>query len=203
MNKDILTFSFKGNRTYVHGTDICAALNDYIAVHIGINDVRNFDVFFHKIIHKNLKLEVVKNTDVIEKEQAAATATFMKNDERYVLLLSESDPEITRRTEYPEELITNACNVYAERKSIALAEPLDFTVFEILIPMTKALHQTLFPDVKGKWFFTRLQTARLLATREPYKMITIKHLNNFKYKLTKNEITINDKTVGNIFFSLV
>jgi IS1 family transposase len=203
MNKDILTFCFKGNRTYVHGTDICSALNDYIAGHIGTDGVRNFDILFHKIIRKNLKLDVVKNADVTQKEHAAAIATFMKNDDRYVLLLSESDPEITCRTEYPEELITNACTVNAEGKNIALVKPLDFTIFEILIPMTKALHNSLFPDAKGKWFFTRLQTGRLLATKEQYKTIALKHLHNFKYKLTKNEITIDRETVGNIFFSLV
>lgn len=203
MNKQLFTFCFKGDRTYVHGTDICAALSDYAVNTFGADGIRNVDVLFHRAALKNLVLEVFINSDIKEKELAVATVAFMKNNDRYIMLLKETHIAVSCRNDYKEELVTSACTINLESGSIVLSSLLDFTIFEILSPMTKALHQHLFPEVQGKWFFTRLQTDRLLRTKENYRTIEIKQMQNFKHKLTRNEISINDHKIGSIYFSLV
>lgn len=202
MNNDILRFCFRGNRSYVHGPDICSSLSDYISNKIGSDQIKAVDIVCHKLVSKNLQIEIFRNRDIVDKERAVTTVSFLKNHDKYILLCKESSLDVNCRTDYPEEIIVNQCSLVLSEKKIILTDRLEFNVFQIVVAMTKALHHSIFPDATGKWIFTRLQTNRLLMNKEEYKNISLSHSHNFNYKLTKNEIYLNGNKIGYIYFSL-
>jgi len=203
MNRDLPTFCFRGNRTYVHGTDICSALSDYITNSLGAPGINSVDIIFHKRTARNLQLEVFLNVNITDKRNAVSTVTFKKNDNQYIFLCKESIRDIECRTDYHEESIIEQCTILATDKAITLESPVNFNIFQSTVAMTKALHHAIFPDIKGKWMFTRLQTDKLIATNQQYRKIVISHTHNFNYRLTKNEIHIDGEQIGSIYFSLI
>ena len=203
MNRDLPTFCFRGNRTYVHGPDICSALSDYITNSLGTPGISNVDIICHKLTDKNLQLEAFLNVNITDKRNAVTTVTFKKNENHYIILCKESIRDIECRTDYCEESIIEQCTILATDKTIKLERPVSFNVFQSTVAMTKALHHAIFNDVKGKWMFTRLQTDKLVATNQQYRKIEISHTHNFNYKLTKNEIHIDGEKIGSVFFSLM
>ena len=56
MKKQNLNFCFKGNRTYIHGTDIYNNLFDYIK-NIK-SEISSIDLSFHGIANNNLEISV-------------------------------------------------------------------------------------------------------------------------------------------------
>ncbi len=70
---------------------------------------------------------------------------------------------------------------------------------EILVSLTKFWH--LKNVKKGKWLFTRLKLKKWFNTSKN-KNIKIKNLVNINNNSTISEIYENNKTIGQIFFSL-
>ena len=77
-----------------------------------------------------------------------------------------------------------------------------YTTVENLVAMTKHLHLSLFPEARGKWFFSRLELTRLLPTYTDGPLcIELSH--SLGQRLTRSSITLYGKPAGRIYFSLV
>jgi len=191
-----LEFCFKGNRTYVHGTDIYNKLLKLL--HNEMN-YEKFDLSFHGIAKKNINILFDKPKD--EDSLKFVCKYLDNNGNRKILYGIENNSEIDCRYKYPEEDICSLSKLNIDNQEILLDENSSFSFIENTVAINKYLLENLFPNLNGKWYFTRLQTVNLFTDNiYPLKLVLKA---NFNFKLTKTEIFIDNKSVGFIYFSLL
>jgi hypothetical protein len=194
--KESLEFSFKGTRNYVHGTDIYNKMIDLLKDDL-LN--KNFDLSFHGIAKNNINLSEIKPDD---ESLLKFVCKYTNNDlGKKVLFATEDNTTIISRYDYPEDDICRLSELNIERQEVLLNSNSSFSFIENSVALNKYLLETLFPNVNGKWYFTRLQL-RNIPTNKFYPLKLLLKA-NFNFKLTKTEIFISDKSVGYIYFSLV
>lgn len=197
-----IDFQFKGSRTYVHGTDIFNQIGSFINDTLKIGTIEDIDMGIHKIMRKNLKLDVLDDSGERKRDNTSVTFAFSDGKEKKKLFLYESDKEVSGRYPYPEDDIIALCDFNVNEKTITLTRKTEYTDIELFVAMNKGLMNKLFPDPGGKWYFTKLEIDRYTRQRD-YNNITIQLLRNLNFKLTKSSIAVDNKTIGYIYFSLV
>lgn len=188
-----VAFCFKGSRTYVHGTDIFIKVSEHYS-----NDIKNIDIAFHGITLNNMTFMEEKP----EEKEVKVTFRCSQNEDKIKLFGVASDNAVTCRHEYLEEKIVDNSTVNISEESIVLNMPTEYSFIEHIVAMNKALVETLYSDVQGKWYFTRLQLKEFISMLDISSLqLTLK--SNFQFKLTKSAIVVNDLEVGFIYFSLI
>ncbi|MEM7125481.1 MAG: hypothetical protein AAF702_04090 [Chloroflexota bacterium] len=196
-----LPFCYKGERMYVHGSDIYNHVNEYVTTSLGLTGIENIDVSFHKIATRSLKLSVYKGKSPQKNELTTGTFKFQSDDEGYTIFMVESNKEIDCRYPYSEHDIVDQSELCIEQKQIQLDSATPYTDIEVIIAMNKGLLQALYPDVKGKWYLARYQS-KCYTAQSSYKRITVALKHNFNFKLTKSQVAIDGNPVGAIYFSM-
>jgi len=195
MKKYNLEFCFKGTRTYVHGTDI---YNVFVEEFKDEMKKDFLDISFHGIARSNILLVEEKPED--DKIKFASKYIDL-NDEKKVFYGIENGVKINCRYEYREEDICKLSELDIKSEEVALNSTSSFSFIENVVALNKYLLESLFPDVEGKWYFTRLQLKQVLMNGK--YPLNLKLKANFNLKLTKTEIFIDNTSVGFIYFSLV
>ena len=192
-----LEFCFKGSRTYVHGTDIYNNVSEYLQK---IKcEISTIDLSFHGIAESNIELSIKKPED--ESLLKFAYKYTDRQNNKTILYGVENNNAIECRYAYPEEDICNLSELDLKNEEVVLNKKSSFSFIEDTVAINKYLLENLFPDAKGKWYFTRLQIKQIpKGNSYPLKLILKA---NFNFKLTKTEIFIDEKSIGFIYFSLV
>jgi len=194
MKKTIdLDFCFKGSRKYVHGTDIFTKLIEFHS-----NDVKNIDIAFHGITINNMTFHSEK-PDV---KDIKVIFRCLDNDDKIKLFGIENSSKVDCRYEYFEERIVENSIVDIPKESIVLNTPTEYLFIEHIVAMNKSLVESLYSDINGKWYFTRLQLKENIHMSDVVSLQLILK-SNFQFKLTKSAIMVNDTEVGFIYFSLI
>jgi hypothetical protein len=193
-----LEFCFKGDRTYVHGTDIYNKIIKNLAQKEV--DYINIDFSFHGVVKNNILISSIKPED--EESLKLVYKYVDKEKQKRIFYGVETNEIITCRYKYPEEDIFSVCHIDKEKEQIELSLNTSYSFIENIVAMNKFLLEQLFPDAKGKWYFTRLQLSEIIDENSEYPL-RLRLKNNFNFKLTKSEIFLHDKLVGFIYFSLV
>jgi len=194
MHKQIdLDFCFKGSRQYVHGTDIYSKL-----LELQNSAMKKIDIAFHSITLHNMTFSSVKPTV----DDIKVIFRCVNDDKKIILFGIENDTDVNCHYEYQEEKIFKNSTVISSEESVLLKIPTEYSFIEHIVAMNKALVESLYPDINGKWYFTRLQI------KEPVSMLDVSSLklilkSNFQFKLTKSAIIVNEIEVGFIYFSLI
>lgn len=190
-----LEFCFKGNRSYVHGTDIYHEISNLLSSNIE----EKFDLSFHGIATNNMLMSqrVPKDNNLIK----FVCKYIDKSKNKIVLYGTELESKIECRYEYLESDICALSKVNIIEREVILSQDSSYSFIENNVALNKYLLETLFPDINGKWYFTRLQLKQLpKGMSYPLKLILKA---NFNFKLTKTEIFIANQSIGFIYFSLV
>ncbi|MCB0476397.1 MAG: hypothetical protein KDC69_12020 [Flavobacteriaceae bacterium] len=156
MKKDIdFKFKFKGNRKYIHGTDL---FNECVKMleNEGLSEVSDIDMSFHKIMKQQLKGYLMSEDELSETDHFSFVFSFKFKDKKYFIGLNEVDMEVEGRYEYPEEQIVELSKFQEADKSILLSDPISFSFIEKIVALNKGLLERLFPEISGKWYFTLL-----------------------------------------------
>lgn len=185
-----LNFCFKGNRTYVHGTDIVAELFKRFADSV----ITDIDLKFNGITYTNLNLIEGDGAD-----DANVNIRLNLNGEEKIMQLVENGEAPDCRYEYSENSIIEKCDLDLANHIIYLKQATCYTTCERFVAMNKFLLQSLYPDKKGKWYFTRLEQKRMV---EDESLITVKLIKNFNFLLTKSDILVGDEVIGSVYFSM-
>ncbi len=188
-----LDFCFKGNRDYIHGTDIFSKLIEYYD-----DDVKNIDIAFHGIAINNMSFSIDKPVS----NEVKVTFRCLLNGDKVRIFGIENNTNVDCRYEYLEEKIVDNSIVSIPEESIVLNTSTEYSFIEHIVAMNKALVETLYDDVEGKWYFTRLQLDENISMADVSSLQLILK-SNFQFKLTKSSIVVNDKEVGFIYFSLI
>lgn len=196
-----LRLPYKGDRDYLHGTDIYNAVTCIISGSTPGTVFNRIKMAFHKVARNQCKL-TYGNHSVLQQmpKELNAEVSFIAPSSHLIGWLVETDEPVIERIAYPEEDIVKKTSI--EGKVITIMGEVQFTPIEILVAMTKRLHMKLYPIKVGRWFFTRLDLNRLLTISDASKLkVEIdKNLNN---RLTKGSIHSGEEMLGYIYFSVV
>ena len=148
----MLELRFKGERDYLHGTDIYNALLPRLQQHFG--EISALDLAFHRIARTQLDM-VDQNPD----GNSAAVCNFTAGLARHTIHLVESGRPVVRRYPFPEDAIASEISFDSVMRSACLRGQPNHTAIDIWVAMTKALHKHLLP---GTWLFARARLPRPL-----------------------------------------
>jgi len=187
-----LTFCFKGNRNYVHGTDI------FIKILEHFTNAHDIDIAFHDIAIKNMDF----STEKPKNKKIQVTFKCLKSEEKIKIFATENNTNILCRYKYYEDKIINNSTINLEKENIILNKQTKYSFIEHIVAMNKTLHETLYSNVNGKWYFTRLRLEKDINMSDILSLELVLK-SNFQFKLTKSAIIVNKVTVGFIYFSLI
>lgn len=196
-----IEFSYKGTRNYIHGTDMFNRMMTEIATRTLVEQI----VFtVHNVVHSTkCHLYCSKDKILINKlDNIAVRCKYEIEGSIHWMAISEAEDtehqSEKKRIAYDESKITDLCNMIDNGITLSGKSPYSF--IETVVAMNKYMLQQLFPDVTGKWLFTRIDLPILCSQNKNINLI-LRH--NMNYKLIKTEIKSGGEFVGNIFFSLV
>jgi hypothetical protein len=199
MTDFLLNFKFKGDRNYVHGTDIYTKVLQHLSKEFTIS---NIDLSFHKVAKNNLAGELLPAGSVSSnKANPASIFKFNNTIETYIVRLFETNKEVTENYEYNEEEVIKGSVLNRDEKSILLRSSSSYTNIEKVVALNKRLLENLLTD-PGKWFFTRISIDKDLNQLKP-EVIALKLIKNIGSKITKTLILFDGKEQGYIYFSKV
>lgn len=189
--KKELDFCYKGSRDYIHGTDIYNEL-------LKLFKVKSIDLAFHGIATKNITLVKTQPADMSTLKFAFKYVDI--NNTKHSLYGVENASEVSCRYDYNEESISINSILEIENDKISLLKHSNYSFIEECVALNKYLLEHLFPQLNGKWYFTRVQLSKPIVHNSFNLELTLKA--NFNFKLTKSEIKIDDNLVGYIYFSM-
>jgi hypothetical protein len=200
MNFRELDLCYKGERDYVHGTDIFDACMKLLLPDAGI--IQNIDMSLHKIMRNQLCI-VTKNQASVQ-ENFPAIFSYSEGGTLNASYLKETEKGISCRYKYDEESVTEKAVMDLKMKTISLVDSDKFSLIEKIVAMNKKMLKSIFPDRKGKWFFTRIKLRDVSSFNDgDVHSIDIGLMRNLDFRLTDSIIRINDKVTGNIYFTMV
>lgn len=189
---------FKGDRDYLHGTDILPIALHALCDLRPLDAARDVDIVFHGLARQGLTLR----SDTPPGSEARVQLACTIDGVRRKFVLVEDGRPITERHPYPENKIVAATTVDANAGTATSVRYLPFTNIERWIAMVKALHHAVYPQASGKWLFAR---ARLISYRDVSGETGehgVKLEADFSGKLTRSALTVDGQRLGDIFFAL-
>lgn len=199
-----IAYQFKGGRDYVHGTDIYTSITHTVAKHYCCSApvvLTQFKLAIRKQCQHHCRLDVSSVDSKLSRPAAAVVEfQFRSGDHRYVGWLSETQMPVTENYAYSEDRAMNACLVV--ENTVNSVNTYELSTIENLVAATKRLHAAQFPDVCGKWFFSRLELPQLLPDQQD-QQLTLALNQSVGQRLTRSDIHIANEPFGSIYFSLV
>lgn len=194
-----IEFQFKGARSYIQGPDIFNALTNINHPERALENIR---FSLHDFVRTPVCriYQAYSREDISGVPDIRARCQFELNrTSHWMALVQCSGDDLTgHRTSYDEDRVISICRM--QDKTIVLNQSSPFSFIETIVSMNKHMHQLLYPDAAGKWIFTRADLEHGCDARENLAL-TISH--NMNYRLTKSDIVVDGKKIGNLFFSLV
>lgn len=202
-DKTAINFCFKGERDYVHGTDIFNKTMQAITNHDQRRQFEQVDMVIRGITHHNMDLYAEESAPA---DQAAKVTISLNNgNDRIGLVLLENEELIRCSYAYAEHEIISAAKLDKDTQTIELDHFSGYTLIEKIVALNKGLLHGLYPEAPGKWYFTRIRISafKLFDGQEDDVKLRLALKQNLQFKLTNTMFYINDHLAGNIYFSLV
>jgi hypothetical protein len=191
-------FKFKGNRKYIHGTDMFNKMTDFGHLPSHLHNIR---FIAHKVVHSPLCNVYLtdKKEELNEIADICVRCQFDIDQSTHWMALTQATSAIPeQRYAYDEDQIVSLCSL--KDSAITLTAPSAYSFIENIVAMNKHLHQHLFPEADGNWFFTRID---LDSGCEERAHLELHFRHNMNYRLTRSDILANGQKLGDLYFSLV
>lgn len=198
---DMFEYCFRGERNYVHGTDIYDSISMYLERQYSIAAVGRLDLWFHRMSSHQMEGYILAKNEPLP-PRPCVVCKFEIGATVETLYLLETELPIRCRLPYEEERIVERLKLFEDKKEIQLDESLPFSLIQIIVPLNKVLLQNLFHGVEGKWVFSRLKLDRPLPASFNSDVI-VSFDRGLGVHLTRSRINIDSNYYGEIFFSLV
>jgi hypothetical protein len=190
-----LDIGFKGNRNYLHGTDLfdaMVALNGE-ASGSAISDIRMS--FYRPITHR---VEAVRARPGSAASSHPAAMFELKIDGAPVIwaLQEKAGQAVEGRRPYDEDAVAAGSRV--EDRAIAQAKPTPYTFIERVVALNKRLLDALQGGRKVSWWFARLELGRLPPAAPALRLGVETELGG---RLVRSSIAVDGAPAGSIYFS--
>lgn len=194
-----LALQFKGSRDYLHGTDFYEAIVGTAAAEKGLADAA-VKLSIHHLSRRQVALHWQDGKAARPSDAAVVFRLAAPGAAPVEGWLSETETPVEGRYPYNEDEAVSPARV--EGETIKFAQKTAYKPIEILVAMTKRLHYTVMPTSAGKWMFTRLELDRRLQSRDT-DALTVRLTNRLGQRLTKSEVQVSGRRIGDIYFSVV
>jgi hypothetical protein len=200
MQRKLLDLEFKGERAYLHGTDLFNATVAWLESILPDSAITDIDFSFHHLAHH--QPQVILDAQPPGGTEPFAICACTSAGVRHRAYLIETEALVAGRYPYPEDEIVQPMEIDLTARKGVLRAPATYTNIETWVAMTKALHCKAFPHLKGKWLFVRGRFPRYAPHAKSSECaLTIKA--NFNDRLTRSEILLDNAKAGEIYFSIV
>lgn len=194
-----LELPFRGERPYLHGTDLHEAVMAALSGQIPEGPV---SLTFHSLL-KNLP-DLVVSTDSLRhlREDPAFRGELRLGAGEVVLnaVMMESNRPVTERKVCNENDVAAAARMDAAQQTATLVNPEVGNLIESIVFLNKRLHLQLLPHLSPKWLFARLELSGALPSQAPSILaITLKQVLGNRF--TRSEIFFDGRRFGSISFS--
>jgi hypothetical protein len=195
-----LELRFKGERDYLHGTDIYDAVASALRQREGRADGA-FRMSIHRIARRQCAMVVADTPDRAGRpEEAVVEFALGGGGSRLTGWLIETEYEVDCRYSYDEDAVV--ADTRFDGEAIILDRAPGYRPIEVVVAMTKRLHYSAVPIAAGRWMFTRLDLKRLLEDEDEADM-RIELKNRLGHRLTRSRIECRGVHIGEIYFSAV
>lgn len=175
-----------------------------IVAQTGAVEIRHLNFMINRMTLHNLHLELEpggQHPAVTEVLPPVATLLFEAAGAPWHGTLVEEPGEPACRYPYDEESIVARCRVNPGERSIVLEGEPVLTPIEVIVSMTKALHQALFPSVSGRWVFCRWESEYWPLAAAPLANLSVMLTQALGTRLTKSAVVFSGERVGWVYFS--
>ena len=188
-------FEFKGNRNYLHGTDFYRFTLEYAAVKMP-EGTRLSQLSFRKLARFQCEL----TTQRPESGVLVATGKFNLSDGSIVpLWWVEGNNPVDGRYEFDEDGLVASAQITSSPATIKMLRPIGaYTCIEVLVALTKKMHNKIALPSKGKWLFGQLNLFQNLPIE--YETAEIKLQSMLHGKFSVSEIWLDGLQIGQIRF---
>jgi hypothetical protein len=190
-----LDLAFKGERNYLHGTDIILGL------FITIFKAKNISIQFHKMSKYQLIAEYVSTNDLsfLRKSNTLCALMFFTNNdgEKNIVALKENkNHKICKKNPYNESKVIE--NSIVVNNEISQKINNKFSFIERVVALNKELLNEIV--TRQDWLFVRID---LLDSPSKKEHISIKCIREVGGSMYKSSITSCNELLGHIYFSRV
>jgi hypothetical protein len=188
-----LDLTYKGDRNYLHGTDIIFELFETIGV------VESAVFQFHKVAVHQLKACYIDESDLTLFRAMSETCAIVffvtpSKEKKIIVLIEDEERRVSNRTQYNELEAVECCTIV---NNIATQQNNNcFTFFEQVVALNKKLLNEIFG--KKEWLFTRLDLKGHPINIDDISIDFIREVGGSMYK---SNILSNNIVLGCIFFS--
>lgn len=197
-SRPLTGLQFKGNRNYLHGSDILPACLQVLEKEYPGHDISGIDIAFHQLSKTALTI----STSLVAEPDANVQLTCNIGGLKEKFVLLEDQRKIVNRVEYREDAIVAATKIDVDMGTATSAQDIPFTNIERWIAMTKTLHGALYPKAAGRWYFVRGKFKHYQDNYDDVVRHQVVVQANFNDKLTRSALLISGQRLGDIFFSL-
>ena len=194
-----LNLQLKGDRSYLHGTDLYNTALMWLASEGGCQDICDIDIAFHRLATHEVLISL--DCESVQAGEAIAVCTFTDAMGRRRAYLSETAAPVVDSYVYPEDEVIAGARFNLQEKRVYLSVSPPYSDIEVWVALTKALHQRVYKGIGGKWLFVRGKFPRYIRERQAGER-ELAIVSNFQNKLTRSEAFVDGKKVGEIYFSL-
>lgn len=191
VDRQQLNLKFKGDRTYMHGSDIYNVVDRLVRE----TDVASYisRLAFRRFARRDCDLlwdKPASNANLF----AQGTASLSDGNRSFWVI--ESDRPAAGRYPFDEDSVVAPAVRHGEQ--IVLEKRSIYTPIEEIIALTKRLSYELMPDIDGKWVFGQLNLR--CALPDEYRKLRITRKSEVAGRFSVNDIEIDDNQVGDIRF---
>jgi hypothetical protein len=189
----MLKLRFKGERSYIHGSDV------YNAVSLVASEL--FDqgyvssIAFKKFARGQCFLSF--SQDSARGGVVASGSILAHGNVQHEFWLYETEELVTDRYPFDEEAIVCGATYDEFAKRICRAEGSGYTPVEDVIALTKRLNYLVCPEVEGKWVFSQLS---LMAPLANSGSLAITMRSTLRGRFSVNDIVQAGVAIGTIRF---
>jgi hypothetical protein len=181
-------FLFKGNRDYLHSSDI----TNFICNNYSYNYL---DIKFYKPLKTQPNFKLTKR--IYNNHKANIVAKIKKNKVEKFLIFYDTDNEVKNRYPYDEELLNKFFKIGSDNVQCNLKTSINY--IDLIVSMSTLWHLQKISK-KKKWIVVRIKFNKTIVVKK-LKNIFIKVVKIMNRKNTESEIFIDKKACGKIYYS--
>lgn len=195
-----LSLTFKGAREYLAGTDIFNQINVIIAAGTATKDTYIQRIVFRKLATRRCYLVLDNDNKYARDASLIADVKLLgpTTGASLSLRILEGDVPVTERSPYDEDSIVTAAVLDGDHRKIRINVESSYSTIEVIVALTKHLHNSLYAIENGKWLFAQLDLEQALPY--VYSDITIENRSLIGNRFTVNSIILDGEYLGTIRF---
>lgn len=186
----LLALPFKGDRNYLHGTDIFNCLD------LHFRDLGGFLVSLSFRSFANTQLQLIFEKESLPPNSILAEGIVQYPSQQSSFWLVQSEHAVTSRFPFNESLITH--HAIVDSSDISLSVPNNYNLIENLVILSKHVSNILSPLDSGRWIFGKIKLNQAFPLN--WQSILISRIAYLEARFCRYSVSVDKVNIGEILF---